>query len=164
MSRAGTIVGSRRTTTKCERSTGEKSKALTVRMLLPIVDPIDSASRNKKRNTMCTFTWRSTAVRLMGAAVAFRISFVSWPVNTTSPYAHGVFRICAPRSNSWSGPRGTCFGTPPAVTSSTVPSYVYNELFGCSERNVPCSDLTRCGDVKLAVCGDACLIFKFVSL
>ncbi|EIW54583.1 phospholipid-translocating P-type ATPase [Trametes versicolor FP-101664 SS1] len=96
--------------------------SLTVRMLLPIVDPIDSASRNKKRNTMCTFTWRSTAVRLMGAAVAFRISFVSWPVNTTRPYAHGVFRICAPRSNNWSGPRGTCFGTPPAVTSSTVPS------------------------------------------
>lgn len=71
----------------------------------------------------------------MGAAVAFRTNFVSCPVNTMNPYAHGVFLICAPRS-SWSGPSGTVFGTPPSETSSTVPSYVYSELFGCSERSV----------------------------
>ena len=71
-------------------------------MLLPMVEPRERASRRMNRNTICTLTCRSTAVRLMGAAlenglsatartsvgathVALRMSFVSWPVNTTRP-------------------------------------------------------------------------------
>lgn len=75
-----------------------------------------------------------------------------------------MFRICAPRSSSWSGPNGICLGTPILPLSSKVPSNVYNELFGCSERKDPCSEVTSCGDVRFDVCGEACLIFKFVSL
>lgn len=99
-----------------------KPKILTVRMLLPTVDPSDSANSSMKRKTICTLTCLSTAVLLIGAAVAFLINFVSWPVNTTIPYTQGVFLICAPRRRSWSGPKGTCLGTPPAATRSTVPS------------------------------------------
>jgi len=40
-------------------------------MTLPIELPTLNANNNTKRNTICTFTCRSTAVRLMGAAVAF---------------------------------------------------------------------------------------------
>src|ERR1700710_944109 len=99
-------------------------------MLAPIVLPTERARRKTKRKIMWMFTWRSTAVRLMGAAlheeyqhpgenrldqetqapkgwmepartthVAFCISFVSWPVNTTIPYTHGVFLNCAPLNN-----------------------------------------------------------------
>ena len=44
----------------------------TDRMLLPIVEPIDRTSKNMNRKTMCTLTWRSTAVRLIGAALGCR--------------------------------------------------------------------------------------------
>ena len=45
-----------------------------------------------------------------------------------------------------------------------MPSYVYRLLLGCSERREPCRALTRGGDVREAVSGEACFIFKFVSL
>jgi len=38
-----------------------------VRILLPTVEPIDRTRRRMKRNTICTLTCRSTAVRLIGA-------------------------------------------------------------------------------------------------
>lgn len=115
---------------------------LTDLMLLPTVDPIDSARSRINRKTICTLTCRSTAVLLIGAAlcsesrsvrpepsynylithVAFRISFVSCPVKTTIPYSHGVFLICAPRNSIWSGPKGIVFGTPISLVSSSVPS------------------------------------------
>lgn len=40
-----------------------------VRMLLPIVEPTDRTRRRIKRKTICTLTCRSTAVRLIGAAL-----------------------------------------------------------------------------------------------
>ena len=39
------------------------------RMLLPIVEPMDNASKRQNKNTIWILTWRSTAVRLMGAAL-----------------------------------------------------------------------------------------------
>ena len=41
--------------------------------------------RTPKRKMIWMLTILSTAVLLMGAAVALRISFVSWPVKTTMP-------------------------------------------------------------------------------
>jgi hypothetical protein len=41
----------------------------TERMLAPTVEPADSASSRMNRNTICKLTCRSTAVRLMGAAL-----------------------------------------------------------------------------------------------
>lgn len=78
-------------------------------MLAPMVEPTDKARRNPKRKMICTLTCLSTAVLLIGAAlqdqgdeiqepewmithVAFRMSLVSCPVNTTMPYIQGVFR------------------------------------------------------------------------
>src|SRR5882762_5772999 len=90
--------------------TSLSKKPLTVLILLPTVLPIESANNNINKNTICTLTLLSTAVLLIGAAVALRINFVSCPVNTTTPYAQGVLRSWAPRRRSWSGPRGTCLG------------------------------------------------------
>ena len=45
-------------------------------------------------------TFRSTLVRLIGVAVALRMSFVSWPVKTTTPWIQGVLRSVAPLSKS----------------------------------------------------------------
>lgn len=47
----------------------EKMETRTVRILLPIVLPSESAMRRKKRKIMWMLTWRSTAVRLIGAAL-----------------------------------------------------------------------------------------------
>ena len=44
-----------------------------VLMLLPMVEPTDNARRRIKRNTICTFTCLSTAVRLIGAALEIRV-------------------------------------------------------------------------------------------
>jgi hypothetical protein len=64
-----------------------------------------------KRYKICMLTCRSTAVRLIGASlgvsdrkesmthVAFRMSFVSCPAFTTTPYTHSVFLSWAPRNN-----------------------------------------------------------------
>ena len=62
----------------------------------PVEETRQSATRIPKRNMIWTLTILSRAVRLMGAAVAFRISFVSCPVKTTMPYIQGVFRNVAP--------------------------------------------------------------------
>jgi len=40
-------------------------------MLAPMVDPMDKARRNPKRNMMCTLTCFSTAVLLIGAALSY---------------------------------------------------------------------------------------------
>jgi hypothetical protein len=45
-----------------------------------------------------------------------------------------------------------------------VPSYVYRELLGCSERREPWRDATREGEVRGAVDVDACFILRLVSL
>lgn len=45
-----------------------------------------------------------------------------------------------------------------------MPSNVYKELLGCSERRVPRRAVTRWGEVIGEVWGDACLILRFVSL
>ena len=42
---------------------------LTVRTVVPIAEPTDSARRMAKRNRICVLTIRSTAVRLMGVAL-----------------------------------------------------------------------------------------------
>jgi len=47
---------------------------------------------------------------------------------------------------------------------SNVPSKVYSELLGCSQRRAPLRTVTRCGAVNCEVCAEACLIFKLVSL
>ena len=45
-----------------------------------------------------------------------------------------------------------------------MPSYVYSELFGCSDRSAPCRRPTSDGEVSEDVWGEACFIFRFVSL
>lgn len=100
-----------------------------VRTVDPMAHASESTRRMPRRNRICTLTMRSMAVRLIGAAlqgtgpgqqgrqgrapdlkgetdVALRMSLVSWPVKTTSPYSHPVLRSCAPRSSIWSGPSG----------------------------------------------------------
>ena len=47
----------------------------TIRMTLPIVLARLSARSSTNRNTIFALTWRSTAVRLMGATVAFLFNF-----------------------------------------------------------------------------------------
>ena len=45
-----------------------------------------------------------------------------------------------------------------------MPSYVYSELLGCSERKEPWRELTSEGAVREEVCVEACLILRLVSL
>ena len=47
---------------------------------------------------------------------------------------------------------------------SRVPSYVYSELLGCSERKEPWRELTSEGAVRVEVCVEVCLILRLVSL
>jgi hypothetical protein len=42
----------------------------TIRILLPMVDPAERASKNTKRNMICRFTWRSIAVRFTGGSLS----------------------------------------------------------------------------------------------
>lgn len=46
----------------------------TARILAPIVEPIDNARRTMNKNTICTLTCLSTAVRLIGAALRDDVS------------------------------------------------------------------------------------------
>jgi hypothetical protein len=111
---------------------------------LPYVWWVPRCTRIQHYRTLCKLDLKQTWT----THVAFRMSFVSWPVNTTIPYTHGVFLNCAPLNNIWSGPNKTVFSTFISFTSSGVPSYVYNELFGCSDRRVPCKVLARDGEVS----------------
>ena len=52
--------------------------------------------RTANKNMICRLTFFSSAVRFIGAAVAFCINLVSCPVNITIPYTQGVFRSVAP--------------------------------------------------------------------
>ena len=55
------------------------------RMSWPAEEMRERTMRTPKRKMICLLTILSSAVLLMGAAVAFRISFVSCPVKTTMP-------------------------------------------------------------------------------
>src|SRR5579859_491251 len=55
------------------------------RINCPAVETRQRTMRMEKRNMIWMLTILSTAVRLIGAAVAFLMSFVSWPVKTTMP-------------------------------------------------------------------------------
>ena len=54
-------------------------------MICPAEEMQHSAIRMMNRKMICKLTMRSSAVLLIGAEVALRISFVSWPVKTTMP-------------------------------------------------------------------------------
>lgn len=54
-------------------------------MICPAEETQHRAMRMMKRKMICTLTIRSTAVLLIGADVAFRISLVSCPVKMTMP-------------------------------------------------------------------------------
>lgn len=55
-------------------SFSDEMLALTVRMNAPTDDPTERASSRPNRKTICTFTIRSTAVRLIGAELRVRAS------------------------------------------------------------------------------------------
>lgn len=74
--RSNTIAGWRRTTVQIWVYSAciHALILLTERMLLPMVEPIDRASSKQNKNTIWTLTCRSTAVRLIGAALFTGVS------------------------------------------------------------------------------------------
>jgi hypothetical protein len=52
-----------------DEANGKSEMQRTERMPLPIVEARESAIRARKRKKICLLTWRSTAVRLTGAAL-----------------------------------------------------------------------------------------------
>jgi hypothetical protein len=65
-------------------------------MICPTVEIKQRAIRIANKKMICKFTFLSSAVRFIGAAVAFCINLVSCPVKITIPYTQGVFRSVAP--------------------------------------------------------------------